>query len=261
MIPRVLIFALAAAALAVVPAFAQAPSPKPSPSAGAPRPSPSAAPKTVSSPKPLASAPATKTAASPVAAAAKPSPGASATAKPYQEPPVPPHPKMTMAEFLNVHGSGKHILIDVRSLESYRESHIPGSISLPLMYLEERADTVLKKTKAPVVAYCACPAEETSARAANLLEEKGYKAAALVGGLNSWVLEGQPLVAGDVVGTWTPPAAPKATPTRRGSSKSRKAAPAAIKKTAPVASKPYSSTPIKPSPSPSPRPSPSPTTP
>jgi hypothetical protein len=93
--------------------------------------------------------------------ASKPSPSPSPSAppsvapiSPFEEPPPPPHPAMPLAAFKAQHQLHSLIVLDVRSLESYREGHIPGAVSLPLAELEYRADELLKKTKRPIVAYC-----------------------------------------------------------------------------------------------------------
>lgn len=95
------------------------------------------------------------------AAKPTPSPAASPTQAatpapilPYEEPPPPPHPKISLSDFIKDHQLHNVVVLDVRSFESYKEGHIPGSVSLPLSDLEDRADEVLKKTKRPIVAYC-----------------------------------------------------------------------------------------------------------
>jgi rhodanese-related sulfurtransferase len=44
-----------------------------------------------------------------------------------------------------------------------------------------------------VIAYCSCPGEQTSARAASLLREHGYEAVALAGGIAAWRDAGFPV--------------------------------------------------------------------
>jgi rhodanese-related sulfurtransferase len=66
--------------------------------------------------------------------------------------------------------------IDPRSL--------PGAVWIPLDRLEND-DFSLPKDR-EVIAFCACPDEASSARAARILQEKGYRARALTGGYNEW---------------------------------------------------------------------------
>jgi 3-mercaptopyruvate sulfurtransferase SseA len=63
-------------------------------------------------------------------------------------------PRIGLEEFKKANDAGKLLVIDVRSLESYRAGHIPGAISVPLSAWTERLPT-LKASKKPIVAYCA----------------------------------------------------------------------------------------------------------
>jgi len=45
-----------------------------------------------------------------------------------------------------------------------------------------------------IIAYCSCGAEQTSARAASLLQQAGFKdASALLGGTSAWESSGGPM--------------------------------------------------------------------
>jgi rhodanese-related sulfurtransferase len=80
----------------------------------------------------------------------------------------------------------KAIIIDVRGTDAYKLTHIKGSLDVPLKKLEAGDFTGLPKDKV-IIAYCTCGAEQTSSRAAVLLEKAGFKnAAALLGGLHAW---------------------------------------------------------------------------
>jgi hydroxyacylglutathione hydrolase len=88
---------------------------------------------------------------------------------------------------------GRAILVDVRGAESYKASHIKGAIDFPLDKLEAGDFKGLPKDKR-IITYCACGAEQTSARAAILLEKAGFKdAAALLGGIHAWERAGGPI--------------------------------------------------------------------
>jgi rhodanese-related sulfurtransferase len=80
----------------------------------------------------------------------------------------------------------KAIIIDVRGTDAYKLSHIKGALDVPLKKLEAGDFSGLPKDKA-IIAYCTCGAEQTSSRAAVLLEKAGFKnTSALLGGLNAW---------------------------------------------------------------------------
>jgi rhodanese-related sulfurtransferase len=76
------------------------------------------------------------------------------------------------------------VVIDVRSMQQYFAGHIPGSLHIPVPRIEGEIP-YLPKGKL-VVTYCTCPAEESSGEAVLILEARGVKAKALVGGLDAW---------------------------------------------------------------------------
>ena len=83
------------------------------------------------------------------------------------------------------------VFLDLRR-GSYERSDvkIAGAIRIEPDEGEEHLDELPQG--ALIVPYCTCPSEGTSARAALLLNERGYDAAALVGGFDSWVDAGYP---------------------------------------------------------------------
>jgi rhodanese-related sulfurtransferase len=83
------------------------------------------------------------------------------------------------------------VVIDVRSIEQYKASHIPGSLHIPVPRVQGEIP-YLPKDKT-FVTYCTCPAEESSGDAALILAAGGMKAKALVGGMEAWTQLGQPL--------------------------------------------------------------------
>jgi rhodanese-related sulfurtransferase len=88
---------------------------------------------------------------------------------------------------------GKAILVDVRGVDSFRASHIKGAIDFPLNKMEAGDFKGLPKDKR-IITYCACGAEQTSARAVLLLEKAGFQdAAALLGGIHAWENAGGPV--------------------------------------------------------------------
>jgi 3-mercaptopyruvate sulfurtransferase SseA len=79
--------------------------------------------------------------------------GAAAAARPEAGAATEPG-RITLDDFKKQLDAGKLMVIDVRSADSYRTGHIPGSISVPLGELEHHLPQ-LKAQKKPIVAYCA----------------------------------------------------------------------------------------------------------
>ncbi|MFZ7120703.1 MAG: rhodanese-like domain-containing protein [Eubacteriaceae bacterium] len=76
------------------------------------------------------------------------------------------------------------ILLDVRTQEEYDQGHIPGSILLPLDKLESQIENVIPNKNAEIIIYCR--SGNRSAKAADLLEQLGYKDISDLGGIIDW---------------------------------------------------------------------------
>ncbi|HVT44284.1 MAG TPA: rhodanese-like domain-containing protein [Thermoanaerobaculia bacterium] len=86
-------------------------------------------------------------------------------------------------------------VIDVRDMNSYLAGHIPGSLHIPVAYVAGEVPYLPRDRG--IVTYCSCPAEESSGYAALLLRQHGFSdVAALVGGLDAWIAEGNPIATG-----------------------------------------------------------------
>jgi rhodanese-related sulfurtransferase len=100
--------------------------------------------------------------------------------------------RVAAANFRKMHERGEVLVVDVRDAEAFQAGHIPGAIGVPLADVERRVQEI--KTKAgtkPVVTYCSCPSEHTSAQAGWILYTHGVKdVRALVGGYIEWVRSG-----------------------------------------------------------------------
>lgn len=80
---------------------------------------------------------------------------------------------------------GKVNLVDVRRLEDYEVSHIPGAISIPK---EELADNTNKLSKEEItIVYCYNQQCHLGIEACLILAEYGYPVMLLEGGFKSWV--------------------------------------------------------------------------
>jgi rhodanese-related sulfurtransferase len=80
------------------------------------------------------------------------------------------------------------VVVDVRDSMTFKTGHIPGARSIPLADIDRAVDD-LRKAKQPIVTYCACQSEHTSAMAAQTLQKHGLDARALIGGYNKWLDE------------------------------------------------------------------------
>ena len=65
------------------------------------------------------------------------------------------------------------LLIDVRSPQEYKESHLEGAINLPLYDIEEKAREQIKKKDTPMIIYC--QSGSRSRRAMQILRQEGYE--------------------------------------------------------------------------------------
>jgi rhodanese-related sulfurtransferase len=120
-------------------------------------------------------------------AAATPAPAANSSnhAFPAQTP-EDKIPRIKADEAKKLVEENKAIVIDVRGTDAYKLTHIKGALDVSLSKLEKGDFTGLPKDKM-IIAYCTCGREQTSSRAAILLEKGGYPStAALLGGMRAW---------------------------------------------------------------------------
>ena len=91
--------------------------------------------------------------------------------------------EMTVDELRAWRASGTaHVLIDVREPSEHAQTHIDGSILIPLGTLNDHLDVIPRDR--PVVVHC--QAGGRSARAVAQLKAQGYDAHNLVGGIKAW---------------------------------------------------------------------------
>jgi rhodanese-related sulfurtransferase len=103
-------------------------------------------------------------------------------------------PRVSVQEAKAAVDKGEAVIIDVRGSDAYKIAHIKGALDHGLSRLEQGDFKDLPKDKR-IIAYCSCPAENTSARAALVLQRAGFKdAAALVGGNMAWEAAGYEMV-------------------------------------------------------------------
>ncbi len=102
--------------------------------------------------------------------------------------------RISVADAKAAVAKGEAVVIDVRGVDAYKIAHIKGAIEHNIGRLESNDYKGLPKNKL-IIAYCSCPAEQTSLRAVTLLEQGGFKnAKALVGGNAAWEAAGGEMV-------------------------------------------------------------------
>ena len=79
----------------------------------------------------------------------------------------------------------KFVLLDVREPREYEKARIEGSLLIPLGFLPSRLSELDKKEKLVVH----CKVGGRSAKAVEMLRQKGYDAVNLAGGIDAWSAE------------------------------------------------------------------------
>ena len=65
------------------------------------------------------------------------------------------------------------VLVDVRSIQEYKEYHLEGAICIPEYELFQKIETILQDKDQMIILYCQSGAR--SKKAANLLQKMGYQ--------------------------------------------------------------------------------------
>ena len=81
-------------------------------------------------------------------------------------------------------GNAPPILLDVRTVGENRSGHIEGSLNVPLHELSRRLPELEEYRDREIVVYCA--SGNRSLNAAHLLQQKGFNAVNLRGGMGAW---------------------------------------------------------------------------
>lgn len=95
-----------------------------------------------------------------------------------------------LAERLRAQGRTDTYLLDVRQLWEHQRAALPASVLIPLHELPARLDEVEPPPGALVVAYCHHGVRSLGAAA--ILEQAGFDAVSLRGGIDAWSLEVDP---------------------------------------------------------------------
>lgn len=75
------------------------------------------------------------------------------------------------------------VLLDVRTVEEYREGYISGSRNVPLQSIDRVSDLIPDR-ETPLYVYCRSGAR--SSQAVSLLQQMGYSKAKNIGGITAW---------------------------------------------------------------------------
>ena len=89
---------------------------------------------------------------------------------------------------------GDVVLLDVRPVEEYQASHLPGALSMPVADLAARLPELPRGKE--IVAYCRGPYCVFADEAVVLLQTHGYQARRLAEGLPDWRALGLPVESG-----------------------------------------------------------------
>ena len=90
-------------------------------------------------------------------------------------------------------GRGERILVvDTRSSEAFRKSHIPGAVNIPHRTMSNAATAHLDK-EAVIVTYCDGIRCNGSTKGALKMLQLGFRVKELIGGLDCWREDGYPV--------------------------------------------------------------------
>ncbi|MDD2181144.1 MAG: rhodanese-like domain-containing protein [Bacilli bacterium] len=91
---------------------------------------------------------------------------------------------ISMSDFIKQNHEGQ--IIDIRSIQSYNNNHIPGARNIPKDLLLANPQKYINKFQIYYI-YCQCGAR--SINVCKKLKSLGYKVVNINGGYESWILE------------------------------------------------------------------------
>jgi rhodanese-related sulfurtransferase len=98
------------------------------------------------------------------------------------------------------HGIESIIVIDTRSEALYVKGHVPGAISFPHRLMDAQSTSAMDRNKL-YVTYCDGIGCNGSTKGAYKLAALGFTVKEMLGGLDFWIRDGQPLVSGRAPGS------------------------------------------------------------
>lgn len=93
------------------------------------------------------------------------------------------------------HGVTDIVVIDTRSPAHYEAGHVPGAICFPHRTMDERSTAHLDRSKV-YVTYCDGIGCNGSTKGAYKLAKLGFSVKEMLGGLDFWIRDGQPVATG-----------------------------------------------------------------
>lgn len=84
---------------------------------------------------------------------------------------------------ISFHNTKDALLLDVRTPQEYQKGHIPGSVNLPLLLLDN-ADEIIENEHTPIFVYC--QSGNRSLQAVARLSALGYSNVKNIGGITAW---------------------------------------------------------------------------
>lgn len=84
------------------------------------------------------------------------------------------------------HNTVDALLLDVRTPQEYKSGHIPGSVNLPLLFLDN-ADEIIENEDTPIFVYC--QSGNRSRQAVAQLAAMGYSDVKNIGDIAAWTGE------------------------------------------------------------------------
>lgn len=99
--------------------------------------------------------------------------------------------KITPAELDERRSRDEYVVLDIRPRKTYQRAHIDGSVNVPVYDDlkngdEETLRQNLEKVPEHKTVVTVCKAGVTARKATNVLEEEGYEATTLAGGMRRW---------------------------------------------------------------------------
>ncbi len=102
------------------------------------------------------------------------------------------NPIISQTELQQLQSSGERIIVlDVRSLDEYNESHVPGAINIPHTEMANKIEKLITDKQQSLVVYCRSGYRASLAE--KVLAEKGYdNVKHLDGDMKGWLEKGLP---------------------------------------------------------------------
>ena len=92
-------------------------------------------------------------------------------------------------------GEERIVVIDTRSPSHYAQGHVPGAVSFPHRTMDEHNTAHLDRSKV-YVTYCDGIGCNGSTKGAYKLARLGFTVKEMLGGLDFWIRDGQPVATG-----------------------------------------------------------------